>query len=846
MENNECTLISAQQKGSELLCSFRNEDGTVRNMVIDYFQPYFYAPNTTMYKKEMITSLNNVRKITTKTPYDIRKFRDSYGSYTYESDLSFDRRFFLDHSELINNEIKWNVSWIDIEARMFTTDHQGNRISHTIQGLRDGDTYITAITKMDSLYKRIKVFTLTKGTDIELIKESVFGDVVTKLNRDGEMTDDEILEKKAAVRDILKGYTLDIVICSDERELMKLFLADLQEFQPDVVTGWNVGFDFVTIYNRATRLGLNYLLTMFNPLKYKAEVKIRLTDDGNEIIDYHTPGYYVVDYMDIYKKRRGKVENSYALSYITNSWKVEIPKIDHGYGTVDDLQDGDHTLFTYYNLIDVISMFLLDVKTGYMDTSILLCNISNCPFCSCTANRTLVDSYLISSLKKRGEVRISPHEKVMDDSSYAGGYVNAETGYYCAYFCDLDFTSMYPMMMISLNISPDTYVEIPDKNGNYTIAANGARFRKDKVGIVPEILEHLFKQRKADKHTAMDYKNQYDQTGDEKYNDLFNLYWNLQSAEKVMLNSFYGVMGDKKYALYMKPVAEAVTTSGQKLIKYAITELNAAGYKVIYTDTDSCYVILGPAEEGKLDLSDSSITAILKYVDGIDELYKFINAKFDILAADMNIDKGKHRFEMKSELLGRNILIMSNKMYAFNELLSEGKIADLRKCKTDEERVTYLKNSNLDPSVIIKGIVIIKSTCPRLIRKYVTAVLKKLIVGEINRETFGLLLDGLWERKIVPDAKRDPLGIAKVIRLNKIPKIENQNVRAIKRYNETHNVSISLGEKVFFLKTLGDNSEVVYKMGEKVDSQAIDFKTMYKSTYKVLKERLIDCIRCNG
>jgi len=147
---------------------------------------------------------------------------------------------------------------------------------------------------------------------------------------------------------------------------------------------------------------------VYNPAPRIEEVSLQ---NGKSVFRYYTPGYYVIDYLEVYQKRRFKVERSYTLDYITRIWDIEIPKFRHGYDNLDMLLKADPTLYVYYNIIDVISLYLLEQKTNYMDITISVCNFAKCPLTYCTSQRMLVDSLLIGWLNRRGLVRITRSKK---------------------------------------------------------------------------------------------------------------------------------------------------------------------------------------------------------------------------------------------------------------------------------------------------------------------------------------------------------------------------------------------------------------------------------------------------
>lgn len=158
----------------------------------------------------------------------------------------------------------------------------------------------------------------------------------------------------------------------------------------------------------------------------------------------------------------------------------------------------------------------------------------------------------------------------------------------------LDFKSMYPNIMITYNISPDTYVskeESEPKSGVYTAPEVKHRFRKQPPGFYKTVLTHLIQARgeirtklkklgpKSSEYRALDAR---------------------QKAVKVITNAAYGYTGWIGARWYVKPVAEAAAAWGRETIQKTIAHAQKLGLQVIYSDTDSVFVINQPAKIGKL------------------------------------------------------------------------------------------------------------------------------------------------------------------------------------------------------------------------------------------------------
>jgi DNA polymerase-2 len=131
----------------------------------------------------------------------------------------------------------------------------------------------------------------------------------------------------------------------------------------------------------------------------------------------------------------------------------------------------------------------------------------------------------------------------------------------------LDFKSLYPSIIRTFNIDPLAFVG-KKKGKSYIIAPNKAAFKRNSA-LLPEIIEVLMKEREK---VA-------------KQKDELTRY-----AIKILLNSFFGVMANPSFRFFNTDMANAITQSGQELIKLTAKKIEEKGYKVIYSDTDSVFI----------------------------------------------------------------------------------------------------------------------------------------------------------------------------------------------------------------------------------------------------------------
>ena len=196
---------------------------------------------------------------------------------------------------------------------------------------------------------------------------------------------------------------------------------------------------------------------------------------------------------------------------------------------------------------------------------------------------------------------------------YEGAYVKDPQVGQHKWVMSFDLNSLYPHLIMQYNMSPETLVtgeymkltvdnmlqetqlDIPEKT---TITPNGALYRTDKLGFLPEMMQDIYNDRTVYKKKMLKAKQDYEDTKDAKYLKYISRYNNIQMARKISLNSAYGAIGNQYFRYYDLAIAEGITTAGQlsirwiekKINQYLNKLLNTDKDYVIASDTDSIYV----------------------------------------------------------------------------------------------------------------------------------------------------------------------------------------------------------------------------------------------------------------
>ncbi len=163
-----------------------------------------------------------------------------------------------------------------------------------------------------------------------------------------------------------------------------------------------------------------------------------------------------------------------------------------------------------------------------------------------------------------------------------GGYVKApETGLH-EDLVVCDFKSLYPTIVISKNIGPQTLCEDEGCKEEHHESPNGQRFHKNGESLVPQVVEKLVENRDKVKKEIKETKDP------EKKKRLEYR----SQALKIIANSTFGYLGYPRARWYSRPCAEAITSWGRQYIKETIKKAEEEGFNVIYGDTDGCFIKL--------------------------------------------------------------------------------------------------------------------------------------------------------------------------------------------------------------------------------------------------------------
>jgi DNA polymerase elongation subunit (family B) len=254
------------------------------------------------------------------------------------------------------------------------------------------------------------------------------------------------------------------------------------------------------------------------------------------------------------------------------------------------------------------------------------------------------------------------------------------------------------------------------------MSANGYYFRTDKLGLFPEIVAKLFKDRQDYKKLMIEAQKKYEETKDKKYQNDISKYNNFQMARKIQLNSLYGAWANYYFRYFDDRIAEGITLTGQYIIRTVGRALDDYLNKIcgtkdfkysFYSDTDSCYITLDPLV--KKFYANKSQDEIVKILDQIceEKITNAINKSCGLLAEYTNAYEQKIFF--KREAIATRGIWVAKKRYALNVLNNEG--------------VQYA-----EPKLKVMGLEIVRSSTPEVCR----SLLKEAVKIALNEDEAAL------------------------------------------------------------------------------------------------------------
>ena len=486
--------------------------------------------------------------------------------------------------------------------------------------------------------------------DIETYSPDSFPDVETANHPINVITVYDTTTQKFTTWGTKAVKNLDVdatyIYCKTERDLLEKFLDFFSRDYPDILSGWNSEFfDIPYIVNRITRILGEDNARRLSPINRIRSRKF-MGKFGREQTRWHLEGLSCVDYYQIYRRFCPVLREMYKLGYIG---EIELgeTKVDYGDTDLASLSDDNWDLFVKYNIQDVNLLVRLEQKLQYIQLLRMIAYAGLTTFEGALGSLSVITGLCAIRARHRNQriPTFNKHVEDIDGKQNEGAYVGEPQQGFQEHIVSFDANSLYPNVMITLNLSPETkigtivhddkYKILYTDDGKLTIKhVNGSEYNitkekfaafvsQEKIaiskacvlfsqktkGIVPETVDHYYKKR-------VEIKKQLDKAkrailnlekGTQEYINLKNEIDHLnitQHTIKILINTVYGYFGNKHSPLGDDDLANSITLTGQATIKQSnhllveyikqktgmSDEELQVDSPIIYNDTDSSYI----------------------------------------------------------------------------------------------------------------------------------------------------------------------------------------------------------------------------------------------------------------
>ena len=568
----------------------------------------------------------------------------------------------------------------------------------------------------------------------------------------------------------LKAYTpkqdnVEYVHCSSERELLVCFIDFIRRDYPDILSGWNSEFfDIPYLINRIQRILGEDAAKRLSPVDviYSREL---LSQFGKYNTRWHIKGMSCVDYLDVYKRFTFVMRESYKLDDIAELELGE-KKIDYGNTNLSALADDDWETFVDYNIQDVNLLVRMDEKLQYIELLRMLAYVGCTPFENAMGSLNVITGAAV--IEARHNNKVAP-TFIRDGSGakYEGAYVGEPQRGFQDGIVSFDVNSLYPNIMISLNLSPETKmgkfsiddddkvsvfkekgdasrVSKPDfikvvKDLDLSISKANVLFTQKNKGIFPAIVDNFYKERVKIKKEMTKCKRELSklEKDDPRCADLqlqidrCNI---RQFTIKIFINTVYGYFGNKHSPMGDPDISRSITLTGRAIILQSNKILSdyiqefcgltddqiKAKSPIVYNDTDSVYITIKHiTDKLGIPMTDKKGKVTKQVHKIVQDIEDHLNKKI-VEWGENVLNSSDCRFMFKRESICDVGLFLQKKRYILRVLDDEG-IA-----------VNKFKYT---------GVEVVRTTMPKAIKPYVKKIIETMLLTKSYAETNKVLTE---------------------------------------------------------------------------------------------------------
>jgi DNA polymerase II len=414
------------------------------------------------------------------------------------------------------------------------------------------------------------------------------------------------------------------VRCATELAALDAFCARIRQLDPDVLTGWNtIDFDLTALQRIAARLRHPLLLG-----RDAGPIRIRKPEGYFGSGQATIPGRLVLDGIDLLRGAFIRMED-YSLDAVAREvlgeGKAVAGDVRDRIGEIAHNYAHDLPAFALYARTDARLAFDIVRRLDLVPLAFARSQLTGMTPDRVAASIASFDFLYLSELERRAIV--APTVRSGDSSVYAaqqGGHVLEPLAGLHRNVWVFDFKSLYPSIIRTFNIDPLSYVASPAPAADLIQTPGGAFDRQP--AILPQLLDELFPRREAARKAGDNVAS---------------------NAIKILMNSFYGVLGTPACRFYNPALANAITGTGREILLWSKRWFESAGFKVLYGDTDSLFIQAGmtdpdEARERGRELAAALNGELARYIEERWRVCSRLELKFEKLYLQLFLPRARH------------------------------------------------------------------------------------------------------------------------------------------------------------------------------------------------------------
>lgn len=553
--------------------------------------------------------------------------------------------------------------------------------------------------------------------------EEVLAVSLVSRGRWGAPANEVHLNVRGSARDAVEGIEW-IVAHDDERALLEAFVRRVREIDPDIITGWNViDFDIAVIARRLEHYRIPFAVARsdeqasFLPGGHDAGGRRQnagVSCAGRQVIDGLRLVRYGPERFD--DRKLGAV----AQAVLGEGKLVEAETSSEKIATLLSLYRDDPVAFCDYCRTDSELVLRILEKTGLLVLTLARCRLIGISLNRAWTSIPAFEFLYLEAMHDRGLVGPTLGVDRLPQGEAPGGAIIKPTPGLFANVLVFDFKSLYPSIIRTFGIDPVGYLDSeegypegadpPPPEPHAITAPNGARFSRREC-ILPALLDRFWQSRDAAKRSG-------DAVGSYVY--------------KIIMNSFYGVLGSPGCRFAGAPLAGAITGFGQYILHWSRDRFTESGLRVLYGDTDSLFVLAGDqTAEAELfvlgeRLRDELNTRLADFIEKHYRLESKLELEFEKVYRRFYLPRVRHVAGAGEEARGRA------KGYAGLPVLPDGREAPMEIKGMEAIRSDWTRAASTLQRELLALLFRDSGTQP--IREHIAETIRRLREGELDEE----------------------------------------------------------------------------------------------------------------